>query len=417
MFSTKKFVLGVLLLVFVACAPAVPALEPTFEGENPAGQLALTDDKPTETATPLPTATSDTATLFPPVLATTEPTSTSAPTIQPTATATPIPTSTNSPTSTPSPVPTIPPATPTPTQVSLTPVVYVECSAITEIPQIECEALKLFFSNSTGGHQHYQTQWFLNTTPCQWRGISCANGQVIKIELSHAFLNGPLVPELANLSALQVLALPMNSLTGSIPAEFGRLTQLTELVLWQNNLTGPIPAELIQLTQLKRLELSYNQLTGPLPPELGRLTQLQVLKLANNSFTGSIPPEFGQLTQLQELELGNVFIDVAGIPMNQFAGSIPAELGNLTQLKYLSLNNNQLTGSVPSELSHLINLTALYLSNNPTLTGPLPVTFTSLPLTDFSYNNSGVCAPNTPEFQNWLASILNLSSNGQICTP
>ena len=187
--------------------------------------------------------------------------------------------------------------------------------------------------------------------------ISPELGNLTALEsLSLAGVSGPIPPELGNLTALESLSLA--GVSGPIPPELGNLTALESLSL--AGVSGPIPPELGQLTQLRRLYISWNrEISGLIPPELGNLTELEFLSLAGVS--GPIPPELGNLTNLTSLVLSD----------NELMGPIPPELGNLTNLKKLALGNNSLTGPIPPELGNLTNLTSLNLSNNK-LTGPIP---------------------------------------------
>jgi Leucine-rich repeat (LRR) protein len=68
---------------------------------------------------------------------------------------------------------------------------------------------------------------------------------------------------------------------------------------WQ----GPLPPELGNISELKALYLNSNKFWGMLPPELGKLKQLERLHLNSNRFDGEIPKELGQATALVQLEL------------------------------------------------------------------------------------------------------------------
>ena len=171
-----------------------------------------------------------------------------------------------------------------------------------------------------------------------------------------------------------------------------------ELGLDANNLKGDIPGEIAQLTHLELLNLSRNELEGSIPREIGQLSELKVLILRENSLTGSIPAEVGHLTNAEEVSLDE----------NQLSGSIPAELGRLTRLKRLALSSNQLSGSLPQELGELRQLEALFLYNNPELSGPIPRTFLNLRNVRLFARNTALCAPQDPEFYNWLLEIQSL---------
>jgi Leucine-rich repeat (LRR) protein len=232
-----------------------------------------------------------------------------------------------------------------------------DCTAVTEIPQVECESLIALYNSTDGANWSDNTDWNVTNTPCSWSGVTCSAGQVTEISLEYNWLYGSIPSELGNISQLTTLVLRNNSLTGPIPTELGNLSQLTELDLSRNisedmdsGLTGTIPSSLGNLSQLTVLDLSSNQLTS-IPAELGNLTQLTALDLRWNGLI-SIPAELGNLSLLTTLDLSD----------NQLF-SIPAELGNLSQLTELDLSGNQLT-SIPDELGNLSQLTTLDLSGN-----------------------------------------------------
>ncbi len=218
-------------------------------------------------------------------------------------------------------------------------------------------------------------------------------------------LTGPIPTELTKVQGLRQLWLAENELSGPIPPGLGKLENLTDLFLRDNALVGAIPPELADLTQLKQLSLSDNQLTGPIPPGLGKLGNLETLWLGGNSLDGTIPPELGDLTQLRQLYLSRTAL----------AGPIPPEFGNLTRLEELRLSSNRLTGPVPSEFGKLTNLRYLHLVFNP-LSGPLPQELIAVPLRNFYWGGTELCAPANQAFQTWLASIPH-GSRGATCSP
>lgn len=155
------------------------------------------------------------------------------------------------------------------------------------------------------------------------------------------------------------------------------------------------------------LRIGWNNLMGQLPSELGNLRDLRELWLNNNSLSGEIPPELGNLTDLEALDFGD----------NKLTGAIPVEMGDMVNLTWLSVGSNQLTGKVPDELGNLVNLKHLILHANQ-LMGELPESLTSFnQLIEFRFDsNSGLCAPDSTEFQEWLQSIatvvgINCSDN------
>jgi len=84
---------------------------------------------------------------------------------------------------------------------------------------------------------------------------------------------------------------------------------------------------LFENTAIEVLDLSDNDLSGSLPAEIRHLSRLRILDLSNNNFTG-VPAEVGQLSKLEVL-------DLSGNPIT----GLPHELGNLQNLKTLNLKN------------------------------------------------------------------------------
>lgn len=306
------------------------------------------------------------------------------------------------------------------------------CATVSEIPQVECEALVALYNATDGGNWVVNSGWLSTNTPCSWFRIICESGHVVRVNPYNNGLVGTIPPEIGNLQYLNFLALSQNELSGSIPPEIGNLTNLTNIALYNNQLSGSIPAEIGNLINLEWLDLYSNQLSGNLPSELGNLTSLRIFQINNNQLTGSIPPELGNLSNLEHLQLMNNQFD-GHIPPelvnltnlthlrlsgNQLSGNIPPELSNLSNLETLQLADNQLSGTVPSELGNLSNLTFFDLYTNDELIGSLPQALTNLSLNVFRYYDTNVCEPANSEFQQWLASIANLNNTGIVtCAP
>ncbi len=221
-----------------------------------------------------------------------------------------------------------------------------DCTAVTEIPQSECEALMAFYISTDGDNWINHSGWLETNTPCAWFGLTCNEGHVTRLELNANYLHGPLPAEIGNLPYLQVLILYANWITGFIPPEIGNLLHLRELSLDGNALGGPIPVTLGNLTNLQGMYLTRNQLTGPIPRELGKLANVGLLMLHDNQLSGSIPAELGNMTGLWILAFQN----------NQLSGSIPSTLGQLVNMCDLDLSNNQLSGPIPPALGNLTTI-------------------------------------------------------------
>ncbi|MBP7213126.1 MAG: leucine-rich repeat domain-containing protein, partial [Anaerolineaceae bacterium] len=302
-----------------------------------------------------------------------------------------------------------------------------DCSTVTDVPQIECEALVALYGSTNGAGWMYNSGWLQSTTVSTWHGVTVEMGRVTRVNLYYNQLTGSIPATLGNLSNLQSVNFGSNQLNGTIPAELGLLSNLEFLSLASNELTGGIPAELGSLSNLESLLLYNNQLTGRIPATLGNLANLHYLNLSFNQLT-SISAELGNLSNLFELilshnqltsipaELGNLSSLLALELYNNQLTSIPAELGNLANLKDLLLYNNQLTGRIPSSLGNLTNLETLYLFNNP-LTGSIPLSFVNLTkMSAFYTYETSLCEPTTPEFLAWKNTVVDWQGTGVICT-
>ena len=175
-----------------------------------------------------------------------------------------------------------------------------DCSLQTQIPMIECEALRAFFVSTNG--QNWGTKgWFSDYLPCGWTGPKCTSGRVTELNFVENNMSGPFPTEFFNLTALHTIELgPTSSIrrlgiNGSIPPEIGQLTELTWLRLYRANIGGTLPPEIGNLTKLKRFELRFARMNGPLPPEFGNMTALNYVAINDSGFTGPLPSTIGNL--------------------------------------------------------------------------------------------------------------------------
>jgi Leucine-rich repeat (LRR) protein/PKD repeat protein len=317
----------------------------------------------------------------------------------------------------------------TSTDVTCTPADFT-CSIVNEIPQEECETLVTLYNSTDGPNWTDGRDWLLTDTPCSWFGIQCTQlGSVTHIDLGDNNLSGSIPSRLENLVNLDFLALGYNNLNGSIPPQLGNLSNLTYLSVHDNSLDGPIPYQLGDLSNLERLVLSKNQLTENIPADLGKLTNLTDLYLYENQLEGSVPAELGGLTNLRYLylrdnlldgpipsQLGNLSqLNYLVLSNNFLDGEIPSTLGNLENLSVLTVYSNTLSGGLPDELGYLPNLGVLAIHNNPDLSGPVPMSFTSLDLTEFYFNRTDLCELEDPTFKNWLDGISSVRHSGITC--
>lgn len=263
----------------------------------------------------------------------------------------------------------------------------------TGIPVTECEALVSLYNSTDGDNWVDNSGWGVDANPCNWVGVTCSSGSVVRIRLTYNNLSGsiptglddltnlqelaltgnqltaPIPADLDNLSGLQSLLLGGNAFGFSIPTALGDITSLEYLILWGNGFTGTIPATFTKLTGLKYLDVSGNKLSGSIPAFLGGLSNLRELNLEENDFDGEIPSELGNLAALEELR----FYD------NQLTGGIPASFTGLTSLRFMRANDNQLGGLLSLALASFFGrtmnangdeFTCWVVPGNPTLYMP-----------------------------------------------
>jgi hypothetical protein len=215
---------------------------------------------------------------------------------------TPPPTETQTPSTTPS--PTVPPthtATPAPT-ITPTPSAEAICPTTDEgTVEPQCQALVDFYQAAGGENLFNVTGWLSDQPICTWQGITCADGQVVGLDLTCGNMD-ILPPEIGQLTNLRELDLSgvggaCNNRIKELPPEIGQLSNLQTLDLsWNFNLTK-LPQEIGQLSKLRILDLSINRIEE-LPPEIGYLTNLQELDLNSNPIA-KLPPELCSLPNLQ----------------------------------------------------------------------------------------------------------------------
>ncbi|GMI68067.1 hypothetical protein like AT5G67200 [Hibiscus trionum] len=146
---------------------------------------------------------------------------------------------------------------------------------------------------------------------CQWRGVKCSQGRVVRYTLQNSGLRGVFpANSLSRLDQLRVLSLHNNSLSGPIP-DLSTLYNLKSLFLDRNYFSGTFPPSLLFLHRITTLDLSHNGFTGPIPANLTALERLNILRLESNRFNGSVPP------------LNQSFLLIFNVSGNNLTGKIP----------------------------------------------------------------------------------------------
>lgn len=183
--------------------------------------------------------------------------------------------------------------------------------------------------------------WKKGTSVCKnWTGVICDKDQsrVVDLRLPGLGFHGLIPPNtLSRLSALEVLSLRSNSISGHFPSDFSKLGNLASLYLQYNKFSGPLPFDFSVWGKLTIINLSNNGFNGTIPSSISNLTHLTALNLANNSFSGDIPDL--NIPSLQELNLTN----------NHLTGRVPPSLNKFPSWVF-SGNNVSSESVVPSAL-------------------------------------------------------------------
>ena len=248
-------------------------------------------------------------------------------------------------------------------------------------------SLKILMAHHNAFEGFIESGHFAHHRNLEWLDLSDNNFQVPSTGIPR---------HLFRLSALKVLDLSVNRLSGHIPTELTENTVLQYLSLYGNALNGGIPSELERLQVLVHLDLSDNFFHGPIRQEIGNLKSLRFLYLDENLgfFPGPIPETFGALTQLQDLSLRKtnrlndlplwlanmtnlVMLDLS---INDFGGTIPEAYGEqLTNLEFIMLNTNMnITGDIPDTFANLVHLRAIFLDGTK-ISGNVEETICNLP--------------------------------------
>jgi hypothetical protein len=248
------------------------------------------------------------------------------------------------------------------------------------IPATQRQALIALYNSTDGDHWVDNTNWLgAPGTECTWHGVTCdaSESHVIRLELDSNNLQGPLPPEMGQLTELEILNLANNRLTGTLPEPLFHLERLYNLNLNMNQLSGEIPAGLFHMSALAWLYLEDNDFSGAIPADIGSSSATAV-NLSGNQLSGSIPSQVGSMPDIQFLlfewndltgplptEIYNLAgLKSLGLEGNRLSGPLSPAIGNLTNLQYLHLSINEFEGGIPTEIGQLTQLTSLYLMDN-----------------------------------------------------
>ena len=277
------------------------------------------------------------------------------------------------------------------------------CDVQTQIPESECDALRIFFERTNGERWLNRGGWMRAGQACEWMGVVCETGpwprNVRKIILIDNDIAGTIPGELSFLPELEELVIENTATAGYfsvvggfLPDGLKDLENLKILRISGHEIRGPIPSEWSSFKNLETLDLSNNQLDGRIPQDIGNIATLKEIDLSSNRFVGSIPTSIGRLTNLQKIDLGS----------NDFFGEIPQALGQLEELAIIDLRENNFTGTIPASIGSLPNLISLTLTDN-NLEGPPPPAViklaSELSICSLEQQSPQFCIPDTPMYR------------------
>ncbi|XP_059436520.1 receptor-like protein 34 [Corylus avellana] len=214
--------------------------------------------------------------------------------------------------------------------------------------------------------------WNPSVDCCSWEGVTCSDGRVIYLNLTHESISSGLdnSSSLFRLEYLQNLSLAYNNFENSeIPSEFDKLTNLSYLNLSNAGFAGQIPIAISRLTRLVSLDLSIDDL----------IIDSHALQLENPNLNMLVQ----NLSNLMELYLDGVKISAQGYEWG------PALSSSVPKLTVLSLSNCLLSGPLDSSILNLQSLSIIHLDYN-NFSAPVPeifANFKNLMSLDFAYAN------------------------------
>ncbi|CAH9121783.1 unnamed protein product [Cuscuta epithymum] len=245
--------------------------------------------------------------------------------------------------------------------------------------------------------------------------LPSATGSCTVLDLSNNQFEGNL-SRMHRWGDIELLVLSRNRLTGPIPEIAPQFLRLNYLNLSGNNLTGSLPKLLSQFPKLTVLDLSFNRFNGPFPTALLTLSpSLKELYLQYNALSGAIgsfsPPLSNKTSNLHVLDLSYnqlsgpfpdgfgslVGLQVVDMAGNRFSGSLPTSVGNITTLSFFDLSHNHFTGPLPNNLPK--SSLQIFNASYNDFSGVIPENLMSFPKSSFYPGNSGLEFPNASNIQ------------------
>jgi Leucine-rich repeat (LRR) protein len=206
-----------------------------------------------------------------------------------------------------------------------------------------------------------------NLTELEVLDLSAYPGSAVK-------LKGPGLIHLAGLKKLRKLDLSHSSVDDAALAPLAQLPALQDLALERAPLKGPGLAHLKGLAELRRLSLSGAALTDARLEHVKGLNRLEELDLGETSIFGEGLVHLEGLPRLRVLILDRSKITSLGLE----------HLKGLTNLEVLSLRQTQITDAAAIHLRGLSQLRKLYLDETQITEARVEILREDLPMTEIT---------------------------------
>ncbi len=259
-------------------------------------------------------------------------------------------------------------------------------------PLSDREVLELLYASTGGGNWTNSQRWLSEEPLDAWHGVDAdTTGQVVRLDLRANGLEGPLPPEL------------------------GELSQLTALALSANQLSGVLPDNLTEL-QLESFEFHVND--GLCAPGT-RAFAAWMDGMASSSGPYCNRRDIVALEVLFQTTTGEGWKRSDGWLDSPALGEwYGVDADSLGRVVTLDLTDNGLSGRLPVHLGHLVHATTLRIGNNEDLSGSLPLSLAELDaLSELDYSGTELCVPDEPSFRDWLRAVGTHRGTGLNCAP
>ena len=253
---------------------------------------------------------------------------------------------------------------------------------VADCAEVDVEALTALYSATNGPNWTNNDNWLSGAPLIDWYGVTTdETGRVEGLSLPDNNVQGVLPPEIVELSNLTTLNLSGNAgLSGQLPS------RMTVLAMESLNLDGT------GLCARKDAGIQdwLNSIPDRSVDDCAELDTDALVALVGLYATTGGPTWTNNENWLSQA------------PLAAWFGVTADADGRVTGL---DLSDNNLSGALPSSLNKLANLKEIDLGSNNGLVGPMPESLTQLTIESLNLAGTGLCAPSSTSYRNWLNGI------------